>query len=79
MVDPTNEQEDDKPTNEQETEPEGVRCPRCNCAVSRVAWVRRKTSVNRRARICGYCGHRYSTREEVVGGKKDAKKTDGKK
>ena len=46
----------------------GIRCPRCACQVSRVYYTRGRKNLIRRVRICGFCGHKYSTKESVTGG-----------
>lgn len=46
---------------------DGIRCPKCACAVSRVYYIRGRNGANRRVRICGYCGQKYVTKEVVIG------------
>ena len=53
-----------EPTDKPDT---GVRCPKCNCAVSKVYYTRGRGGATRRVRICGYCGCRYTTKETVTG------------
>lgn len=55
---------------QQKKPPDGIRCPKCNCAVSSVYYTRPRKGVTRRVRICGspICGHKYPTRESVTGG-----------
>jgi hypothetical protein len=47
----------------------GVRCPRCNCGVSRVYYTRGRNGVEKRVRICGspICGAKFITTEKVSG------------
>jgi len=44
----------------------GVRCPRCNCADTRIKKMRHPIGRrNRRLRLCRNCGHKFLTYERV--------------
>ena len=48
-------------------EDHGVRCPKCNCADTRVFRTRHSIGArNQRRRRCRNCGHEFSTYERVT-------------
>ena len=46
----------------------GFRCPECKCPETRVVKTRpvRAGDANNRRRECAHCGHRFTTREDVI-------------
>lgn len=43
----------------------GVKCPKCECADTRVQNMRRMNGENQRRRICRHCGYGFGTEERV--------------
>jgi hypothetical protein len=51
----------------EESEPQGIECPKCGCRHLYVVYTRQRNKRILRVRQCRYCGRRVMTCEEIIG------------